>query len=90
MQDYLGLARAIQPFGHENQNHASAAHSESISICDEQWTNLRRMLVNQGAQTADWLRNQFMHSQDVVVANPEHFVETLKSWGTDPCLVAQE
>jgi hypothetical protein len=87
MQNYLGLGKPIQPFGHENKNHAvgDAAHSESISICDSQWSSVRKTLIEQGAATAIWIKTHFIHSEDVFVANPEHFVATLESWGTDPC-----
>ena len=71
-----------------NTNHATgkAAHAESISICDYKWASVRAKLVEQGARTAQWLKNEFIHSPDVVVANPEHFIETLDSWGVDPCV----
>lgn len=87
LQTYLGLSAPIPPIGHENKNHAvgDAAYPESILICDAQYAAIRRQLVQNGIQTANWLRDHFLHSPDVHVANPEHFVATLESWGTDPC-----
>ena len=69
LQDYLGLRKPIQPFGHENKNHATsrAAHQELVSICDDKWASVRSTLVEQGAKTARWLREHFIHSKDVVV-----------------------
>ena len=88
MQKYIGLKKPIQAFGHENKNHATgkAAHSESISICDDKWANVRAKLVQQGARTAQWLQDEFIHSKDVVVANKEHFIETISTWAVDPCV----
>lgn len=87
LQAYLGLSSPIPPFGHENKNHAvgDAAYPQSISICDPQYAVIRLQLIKNGVQTANWLRDHFLQSSDVVVANPEHFVETLKAWGADPC-----
>ena len=85
MQEYLGLQNEIMPFGHENKNHNKNAHPEQIYICDDQWASIRKTLVEQGAVTAAWLRDSFIHSKDVFVANPEHFVQTLESWAVDPC-----
>ena len=87
MQEYLDLKKPIEPFGHENTNHhvGKAAHAESISICDNKWATVRAQLIEQGAKTAEWIRDHFIHSEDVQVANQEHFLETLQSWGSDPC-----
>ena len=84
LQNYLGLNKPIQPFSHENKTHV--AHKESVDICDDKWASVRQELVEQGAKTAAWIREHFMHSDDVIVANPEHFVQSLESWGVDPCI----
>ena len=78
---------SIQPFGHENKNHqvGESGHAETISICDPDYATIRSILVENGKKTATWLMDQFLHSPDVHVANTDHFIETLRSWGTDPC-----
>ena len=83
MQNYLGLREPIPAFKKENKNRVT--HPESIKICDPQWASVRAQLVEQGAITAAWLRDHFLQSKDVVVANRQHFLESLESWGTDPC-----
>jgi hypothetical protein len=83
MKNYLELSQPIQPFGIENKNHVK--HAESIDICDAKWATIRAKLVQQGAVTATWISEHFIHSTDVWVANQEHFVETLESWTRDPC-----
>lgn len=47
---------------------------------------IRNRLMENGKRTATWLSEQFLNSPDVVVANRDHFVATLQSWGSDPCL----
>ena len=87
LQDFLGLSTPLPAFGHENKNHAvgDAGHDETISICDDQWSSVRAKLVAQGAKTAAWIRDNFIKSDDVVIANEEHFLQSLESWGIDPC-----
>jgi hypothetical protein len=87
LQAYLGLESAISSIGHENKNHfiGDAAHPESIVICEPQFADVRRELVQSGTRTANWLRNHFLQSPDVYVANLEHFLENLDTWSTDPC-----
>jgi hypothetical protein len=88
MQHFLGLKKSIQPFGHENSNHVS--HEESVNICDVKWESVRAKLVQQGTETAEWIRDQFIHSDDVFVANRSYFLDTLKSWSKDPCTTMAE
>lgn len=83
LQDFLGLTKPIDAFNHENVNHQ--VYPESIDICDDKWIQVRSKLIEEGAKTAKWIREQFMHSDDVVVANKEHFLQSLESWNTDPC-----
>ena len=87
LQKFLGLQTPIQPFGHENKNHAvgDTGHKESINICDENYKYLRERMLEQGAKTATWIRDHFIESPDVIVANKVHFVETLLLWSKDPC-----
>jgi Sulfotransferase domain len=87
LQAYLGLESVIPSIGHENKNHfiGDAAHPESIVICEPQFADVRRELVQSGTRTANWLRNHFLQSPDVYVANLEHFLENLDTWSTDPC-----
>lgn len=87
MQAYLGLQAPIPPIGHENKNHfvGDAAHPESISICEPRYASVRRELVENGIRTANWLRDHFLQSPDVFVANRDFFLENLETWSTDPC-----
>jgi hypothetical protein len=88
LQQYLGLTMPLAPFGHENKNHAvgSTGHPETINICDDEFSALRDNVLQYAQQTASWIQNHFSKSRDVVVANREHFLESLSKWEIDPCM----
>jgi hypothetical protein len=87
METFLGLKHHLRPFGRENINHfvAKAAHNETIDICASTFEHLRRLLVAQGKETSKWIRDSFMLSEDVTVANRDHFSRLLSAWSSDPC-----
>jgi hypothetical protein len=87
LQDFLQLPTPIQPLGHENLNQfvGSKAHPETVNICDHHFDSIRYQLVENARNTAVWIRDQFMTSQDVVVSNPEFFTKILEDWMKDPC-----
>lgn len=88
MQAFLGLEKPLSEVRQENKNNfvGEFAHKETINICDSKHDSLRALLVKQGMETQRWIREEFIHSHDVVVANKEHFLEMLDTWGRDPCL----
>jgi len=88
LQSFLGLSTPLLPFGHENKNHIAleaSAPPETIDICEAQYAEIRRVLLENGIQTAQWLREKFLHSPDVFVSQNNHFISTLADWGMDPC-----
>jgi hypothetical protein len=56
-----------------------------INICDEQYADLRLLLLKQAAQSAKWIRGVFLANPSVKVSSPEYFAELLESWHVDPC-----
>jgi len=87
LQNFLGLEKPLKPVGRENLNHfvGRKAHRETVNICLPKYSSLRRVLVKQGARSAHWIEHEFLRSPDVVVANREHFIESIRLWGEDPC-----
>ena len=87
LQDFLGLTMPIPMFGHANINRDSKRRRfrELIDICEDRYAPIRWRLVQHGAETAQWMMNEFLTSPDVTVANHEHLKELLSGWGTDPC-----
>ena len=66
----------------------TAVYPETVNICADQHTELRKGLLQQAAHTAKWIRERFLASSDVVTANAEHFLATLDNWSLDPCPLA--
>ena len=88
MGSFLGLEKPIVEIEHQNKNNfvGEFAHKETIDICDAKHADLRALLVKQGEETQRWIREEFLTSGDVVVANKEHFLAVLDTWSRDPCV----
>ena len=89
---YLNLS---SPLLYSNNNDpiekkTAVVYAETINICGDQYTELRRSLLPQASHTAKWIRERFLASSDVVTANTEHFLTTLEKWSVDPCRLAEE
>jgi len=63
----------------------STQYREHMDICDPRYADIRRLLLEQGRRTSQWINQKFIASRDVVVSNQEHFSSILASWGSDPC-----
>jgi hypothetical protein len=85
---FLELQHQIQPLHAANINHfvGKKALDETIDICDTKYNHLRSVLVKNGRKSQRWIREEFLQSPDVTVANAEHFNEILKQWAFDPCV----
>ena len=88
LQRFMRVRNPLPPFGRENHNHfvGHKGHKETVDICNPQFLQLRDKLVAQARKTADWIRNYFMTSPDVIVANKGHLLDLLEGWDSDPCL----
>lgn len=87
LQNFLGLKEPLKPVGRENLNGfvGKNAHPETVDICLPKYNSMRRFLLKQGARSAEWIEQEFLRSPDVVVANRDHFLESIRSWTVDPC-----
>jgi hypothetical protein len=56
-----------------------------IDICDERYASVRKVLWQQGSQSASWIESVFLASPNVMVSSPDYFSELLASWHHDPC-----
>ena len=84
---FLELEHMIEPLAAANVNphQGKRGFEETIDICDKRYDNLRSILVENGKETQRWIREEFLKSPDVTVANAGHFDELLKKWALDPC-----
>jgi len=83
LASFLGLKQPIPPLPHSN--HRNMKFNETIDICESKYDKVRRILVRNGKRTQRWIRKEFLCSPNVAVANEEHFLELLESFGRDPC-----
>ena len=84
LQRFLRLKSPLEPFKKENTNRVR--REESINICDVRFNELRKLLVKQGKNTARWIRDQLLKSEDIYVGGRNHFIRLLETFEHDPCL----
>mmetsp|Transcript_23620 Transcript_23620/g.47952 ORF Transcript_23620/g.47952 Transcript_23620/m.47952 type:complete len:124 (+) Transcript_23620:3-374(+) len=61
-------------------------YPEYMDICDVKYDRLRITLLKNGKIASDWIRNFFIHAEDVVVSDADYFRSVLMTWKKDPCL----
>lgn len=61
--------------------------SLKIDICDEEYRPLRNVLVENGKISAQWIREYFLKSPDVVTPSGTSFNYLMDQWSIDPCVV---
>jgi hypothetical protein len=59
--------------------------SRMIHICDEEYTDLRQVLLQQAKEASEWILDFFLSSPHVTVSNREYFTYLLNQWKVDPC-----
>lgn len=83
---FLDLEEPLEPIPHMNVNELATTFEDTIDICDSKHDKVRNILVDNGKETQRWLLEEFLESPDVSVANEDHFRETVKTFGSDPCV----
>ena len=94
LQEFLRLEEPlpemiwIKPgFSHEKNPLKHEINSKKIDICEDQYKELRDILLRQGTMAAQWMRTYFLEAEGVFVSQKEHFSNViLKSWERDICL----
>ena len=90
LRDFLALSnlRPLKPWtpipAQEKYSNKEAA-ARRIDICNDQHKKIRKVLVESGKNAADWIREYFLKSPDVVVTSRKLFIELLDDWKLDPC-----
>lgn len=59
--------------------------SNIIDICDSNYDDLRKILLNIGSDASRWIVEYFIKSESVYVSQREVFKELLLKWTEDPC-----
>lgn len=93
LQGFLGLTEPISPMiwfkpGKKHDNKLlQEVNSKKIDICEDQYINLRSLLMEQSRDASTWITKFFINAPDVVVSSKDHFANVLmESWLHDPCL----
>ena len=93
ISDFLDLKYDLHPLrtrhGTGTQNHEYTDNERKkafVDICDDEYAPVREVLVEQGKDAAEWIRNYFLKSDEVVVSSRQEFLKLLDKWGEDPCL----
>ena len=56
-----------------------------IDICENQYADIRRILLRQSRTTAAWIRHVLLPTGRVRVSSPEYFDHLMDQWMVDPC-----
>ena len=57
-----------------------------IDICEDQYRDIRRVLLHHASSASDWILKYMLKSPDVIVSSRKYFSERLRtSWKEDPC-----
>jgi hypothetical protein len=83
LQQFLRLEQPFPPFRKENMNRVKKP--ETINICDEEYSDVRAVLVKQAKKTMSWMQ-EFILSEDVFVSRKDYFLSLVQTWGDDPCI----
>jgi hypothetical protein len=59
--------------------------SRKMNICEDQYAPLREELMRLSKQSATWILQSFIESDDVYVSSPEFFEQAMVRWMHDPC-----
>ena len=79
------------PWDYEGQTEivkeeAKARHIKmQIDICEPIYDKIRKLMVQEGHKTAQWIRDYFLDGEGVVVSQREHLEKILDTFSVDPC-----
>ena len=80
IQQYLEVEEALPEIESYKQN-----KSRAINICDDQHSNVRKLLVKHGRDAADWIDRYFTTASNVTAGHSESFHSFLNDWRADLC-----
>jgi hypothetical protein len=91
IQTFLGLNESLPEVVHYspgktlNATEQADRDAKKINICKEEYTEIRRELLEKSQRAAHYIRTYFMHAPDVAVSSPDYFLEIMDSYLQDPC-----
>jgi hypothetical protein len=91
IRDFLGLDRdlpdnpVVVPGMKWSRNVQAIKDQRKMHVCEDQYLPLREELMRVSRQTATWILESFIHSDDVFTSSPEFFQASIRKWMDDPC-----
>jgi len=95
LQQFLGLSKPFNNpmvwfrpgVAHASKQEVDRAMSRKINICEEEYNEIRHLLMEQSINASSWISDYFLKIPSVTVSSSDHFVnEILGHWKRDPCL----
>ena len=80
IKQYLQFKEALPEIESYKQN-----KSRAINICNDQHSNVRKVLVKHGRDAADWIDTYFTKAPNVIAGHSESFHNLLEDWRADIC-----
>lgn len=91
LQLFLGLSKPLSTVVHYspgkllNETLQEERNSKKMDICLDDFTELRRSLLDKANRSTYYIRKYFIHASDVMVSSPDYFLQILDSYEKDPC-----
>lgn len=92
LSNFLGLDETLHPVAENiipgkvwSTDTQAFRDSLKINICDAIYKPLRKVLVDHGRTSAQWIREYFLQSPDVFVPSGKMFDILMDQWTQDPC-----
>lgn len=63
-----------------------ALRQKVLNICDNKYLVLRSKLMENARNASLWIRNYFIHSDDITISSREQFISLVEDWMVDPCI----
>lgn len=91
LRDFLGLDMDLEdnpvvvPGKKWSAEVQAIKDQRKMHICEDQYKDLRKEIMRTSRQTATWILESFIQSEDVFTSSPEFFEESIMTWMEDPC-----
>ena len=82
VQNFVGLSKPLP----KPPTHERIQPENPLPICNDEYKELRMVLVDAGQRAAEWIQRYFLPIPSVYVSNQQHFLAQLDTWKTDPCV----
>lgn len=91
LKDFLGLQQDLEdnpvavPGKTWPEDVQAKKDARKMDICDEKYDPIREELMRVSNQTATWILESFIKSDDVYFSSPKYFEQSMLKWYEDPC-----